>query len=216
MLECAALAFAHEAEGDEQDDHDLQENGDEAGNEEVCRASGGVVEDGGADFDGQLRGAEDAVEGLFESDSGGGVDGLSGDGGVGAVDEDENGRGGAVLELTGVVVRDFDSHACFAGAHGGVHFRVRLDGEGEAEGVGGGEAFEELAALLGVRLVEDYGGNLTDVGVDCEAEEEELDEWDEESEEECAGVADDVRELFAADGPETVEEGVHFAASMIW
>ena len=37
-----------------------------------------------------------------------------------------------------------------------------------------------------------------------------------ESEEERAGVADDVRELFAADGQETVEEGVHFAASMIW
>ena len=52
LLEGAALAFAHEAEGDEKDDHDLQENGDEAGNEEVCRASGGVVEDGGSDLDG--------------------------------------------------------------------------------------------------------------------------------------------------------------------
>ncbi len=70
--------------------------------------------------------------------------------------------------------------------------------------------------MLGVRLVEDDGGNLADVGVDCEAEEEELDERDEESEEECAGIADDVGELLAADGPETVEERVHFAASMIW
>ena len=171
LLEGAALAFAHEAEGDEQDDHDLQENGDEAGDEEVRRASGGVVEDGGADLDGHLRGAEDAVEGLFEGDSGGGVDGLAGDGGVGAVDEDEDGGGGAALELAGVVVGNFDCDARFACAHGGVHVGVRLDGEGEAEGVGCGEAFEELAALLGVGFVENDGGDLADVGVDCEAEE---------------------------------------------
>jgi hypothetical protein len=47
--------------------------------------------------------------------------------------------------------------------------------------------------LLGVGLVEDYGGDLADVGVDGEAEEEELDERNEESEEEGAGVTGDVR-----------------------
>ena len=67
-----------------------------------------------------------------------------------------------------------------------------------------------------MRLVEDDSRNLPDVGVYREAEEEELNEWDEEREEECSGIADDVGELFAADGPETVEEGVHFVASMIW
>ena len=172
LLERAALAFADEAEGDEQDGHDLEENGDEAGNEEVCRAGGRVVEDGGADLDGHLRGAEDAGEGLLEGDAGGGVDGLAGDGGVGAVDEDEDGGGGAALELAGVVVGDLDGDAGFACAHGGVHVGVGLHGEGEAEDVGCGEAFEELAALLGVGLVEDDGGDLADVGVDCEAEEE--------------------------------------------
>ena len=143
LLEGAALAFAHEAEGDEQDDHHLQKNSDEAGDEEVRRARRGVVEDGGADFDGHLRRAEDAAEGLFEGDSGGCVDGLSGDGGVGAVDEDEDGCGGAVLELAGVVVGNLDCHAGFACAHGVVHvIGLRLNGEGEAEDVGCGEAFE--------------------------------------------------------------------------
>ena len=142
LLEGAAFAFAHEAEGDEQNDHDLQENGDEPGDEEVCRAGGGIIEHGGSNFDGHLRGAEDAGEGLLEGDSGGCVDSLSGHGGVGAVNENKNGGGGAALELAGVVVGNLDCHARLACAHGRIHIGVRLDGEGETEGVGRGEAFE--------------------------------------------------------------------------
>jgi hypothetical protein len=67
-----------------------------------------------------------------------------------------------------------------------------------------------------VGLVEDDGGDLSYVGVDREAEEEQLDEWDEECEEESSGIADDVSELLAADWPEAVEESVHRVASMIW
>jgi hypothetical protein len=67
-----------------------------------------------------------------------------------------------------------------------------------------------------VRLVENDSWNLADVRIDCEAEEEELNEWNQQSKEESARVADDVGKLFAADGPETVKERVHFVASIIW
>ncbi len=74
------------------------------------------------------------------------------------------------------------------------------------EDVGGGEGLDEAAALLGVGFVEDDGGDLADVGVDCVAEEEELEDGDEEREEEGGGVAEDVGELFARDRAETEED----------
>ena len=73
------------------------------------------------------------------------------------------------------------------------------------EDVGGGEGLDEAAALLGVGFVEDDGGDLADVGVDCVAEEEELEDGDEEREEESGGVAEDVGEFFAGDGAEAEE-----------
>ena len=147
------------------------------------------------------------AEGLFESDAGGGVDGDAGDGGVGAVDEDEDGGGGAALEIAGVVVGDADGDAGAAGAHGGVHSGLLGLGEVEMRKMSeAAKALDEAAALLGVGLVEDYGGDLADVGVDCEAEEEELEDGDEEREEERGGVAEDVGELFAGYGAKA-EEG---------
>jgi hypothetical protein len=66
--------------------------------------------------------------------------------------------------------------------------------------VGGGEGLDEGAGLLGVGFVEDDGGDLANVGVDCVAEEEELEDGDEEREEEGGGVAEDVGEFFAGYG----------------
>ena len=192
LLEGAVLALADEGEGDEQDDHNLQEDGDEAGDEEVCAAGGWVVEDGGADLDGLGGEAGDAGEGLFEGYAGGGVYGDAGDGGVGAVDEDEDGGGAAELEVAGVVVGDADGDLGAAGTHGGIHLRGGLGVGGDLEDVRGGEGLDEAAGLLGVGLVEEYGGDLADVGVDCVAEEEELEDRDEEGEEERAGVSEDV------------------------
>ena len=75
----------------------------------------------------------------------------------------------------------------------------------DLEDVGGGEGLDEAAALLGVGFVEDDGGDLADVGVDCVTEEEELEDGDEEREEEGGGVAEDVGEFFAGDGAEAEE-----------
>ena len=77
LLEGAVLALAHtRLREDEQDDHYLKKNSDEAGDEEVCRARRGIVEDRGAYFDRHLRVAEDAGEGLLEGDAGRCVDKL--------------------------------------------------------------------------------------------------------------------------------------------
>ncbi len=106
----------------------------------------------------------------------------------------------AELEVAGVVVGDADGCAGFAGAHGGVHGGFGLDVVGDLEDVGGGEGLDEAAALLGVDSSKRTVGDLADVGVDCVAEEEELQDGDEQREEEGAGVAEDVGELFARDG----------------
>jgi hypothetical protein len=96
------------------------------------------------------------------------------------------------LEVAGVVVGDADGDLRAAGTHGGVHLGRGLGVGGDLEDVRGGEGLDEAAGLLGVRLVEEDGGDLADVGVDCVAEEEELEDRDEEGEEEGGGVAEDV------------------------
>ena len=67
-----------------------------------------------------------------------------------------------------------------------------------------------------LRLVEDDGGDLADVGVDGEAEQEQLQHGNDQRKEERAGVAHDVQNFFAADGNETAEEVLHFESSMMW
>ena len=160
-------------------------------------------------------------EGLLECDAGGSIDGDAGNGGVGAVDEDEDAGGGAALEAASVVVGDADGDAGFAGAHGGVHVGFGLDVGADAEDVRGGEGLDEAAALLGVGLVEDDGGDLANVGVNRVAEEEELDERDEQSEEEGGGVAQDVGELLAGDRAEAEDGAAHVrrparTAGVLW
>ena len=65
LLQRAAFALAHQAERDQQDDHHLQKNGDEAGHKEVCRARGRVVEHRRAHLDGHRAMAEDAAQRLL-------------------------------------------------------------------------------------------------------------------------------------------------------
>ena len=69
------------------------------------------------------------------------------------------------------------------------------------------KALEQAAAVLRMRFVEHDGGDLADVGVDRESEEKQLQHGDEQREEERAGVADDVQELFPANRNETAKEG---------
>jgi hypothetical protein len=141
---------------------------------------------------------------------------MTGDRGIGSVDENLDAGGRAVLKVAGVVVGYANGDAGFAGAHGGVHVGFGLDIEADAKDVRGGEGLDEAAAVLGVGLVEDDGGDLADVGVYRIAEEEELEHGDEQGEEERAGVTQDVRELLAADGAETEEDAVHWGTPMMW
>jgi len=85
----------------------------------------------------------------------------------------------------------------------------------KSEYVGRGEALEELAALLGLRLVENHGGDLADVGVYCESEEKKLQHGNEQSEKESSRIAQNVQRLFAADRGEAVKEVFHWPLSMM-
>jgi hypothetical protein len=120
-----------------------------------------------------------------------------------------------ISTVAGVVVGDAERDADVAGADVVIHLgggeRVAVDGED----VGGGEALDQGAALLGVRFVEHDGGNLAHVGVDGEAEEEQLNHGEQQGEGKRAAVADDVQELLAADGDEATEEVVHLLSAMI-
>jgi hypothetical protein len=66
-----------------------------------------------------------------------------------------------------------------------------------------------------LRLVEHHGGNLADVGVNGETEQEQLQHGNDEREEERAGIAHDVEKLLAANRDESAEEALHLESSMI-
>ena len=152
---------------------------------------------------------------MLQGDSRGGADGGGGDGGIGAIDKDQDAGGGAAEQIACVVGGDANAYAGAAAANGFVKLVGGLDRAGEGEDIGGGEALQQIAALLGLRLIEDNGGDLADVGVDGEAEEEELQHGDEQREEERAAVAGNVNGFFAANGNQAVEEMLHGCFSMM-
>jgi hypothetical protein len=90
-----------------------------------------------------------------------------------------------------------------------------LDGELEIEDVGAGKGLKQAATVLRVRFVQDYRGDLSDVCIDGESEEKQLQHGDEQREKERAGVADDVQKLLAAYGDEAAKRGLHRCASMM-
>ena len=107
----------------------------------------------------------------FEDDASGCIDGLSSDCRIGAVDQDLNLRRRASLKVARIIVRNAESDAGVTGAYIFIYLTrgkgVCIDGKD----VGGGEAPDQFAALLGMRFVQNKGWKLADVGVYGEAKE---------------------------------------------
>src|SRR5882762_3069240 len=110
LLESAALLFANDGKGGEESGYVEEQNGCESGKEKIGRAGIGIEEKLGAHLDGHLRAIlQDAAERFVEPDSGGDVDGLTGNGGIGAVDENEDLRASLMQEAIGIIDRDLDT-----------------------------------------------------------------------------------------------------------
>lgn len=214
LLESAAFFLADDGEGGEEGGDVEEEDGGESGKKEVGRTRVGIEKDFGAHVDGKdgVGTGEDTAEGFVEADSGGDVNGLARDGGIGAVDEDENLCAHLMEELVRVIDGNFDADAAFAGNDGVIQVFVIVDEADEVEGVGISEAIEEFAALAAAVGIVNDSVDLADVGVDAVAEKKHLKNGNDEGEEEGSEVAADVEGFLIEDGSETAE-GVNHGRS---
>src|SRR6267142_2519185 len=175
LLESAALFFANNGEGREESGYVEEQNGCESGKEKIGRAGIGIEEELGTHLNGHLSAIlQDAAERFVEPDGGGDIDGLTGDGGIGAVDENEDLRASLMQEATGIIDRDLDADARSASNDFVVEVAVGLHVAANVKGVGIFEAVDEFAAFAAAIGVEDDGVDLADVGVDAEAEDDHL------------------------------------------
>src|SRR5579859_1057454 len=210
LFECAALFFADDGKGGEKGGDVEKHDGGEAGKEEIGRTRIGIEEQLGAHVHGEGSAVgEDAVERFVEADGVGDVDGLSCDGGVRAVNENENLRAHVVEQAIGIVHGYFDAHARFARDNHVVEVVIVFDVADDVKCVGVFQAVEQLAAFATVVGVVDDGVDLPDVGVNGEAEQEHLQERHREGEKERARVAAHVQRFLIKDGAETAEKVTH-------
>ena len=212
LLESAAFFFANDGEGGEEGGDVQEKDGGEAGQEEVRGARIGIKENFRAHFDGErgAAGGQDAAKGFIETDGGGHVNGLSRDGRVGTVDEDENLGGHAMEKLVGIIDGNFEADAALAGNDGVVEVVVVVDIAVDPEGVGVFKAIEEFAGFAAAVGVVDHGIDLADVGVDAVAEKQHLQDGDDEREEEGGEIAADMEGFFVKDGAKAAERIKHW------
>lgn len=161
-----------------------EQNSGEAGEKEIRGTGIGIEEDFGAHVDGKggVRVGEDAAQGFVEADGGGDVDGLAGDGRIGAVGKNQDLGAHLVKELVGIIDGDFDADAALAGDDGVIQILVVLDVADQMKGVGILKAVEKFAALAPAIGIVDDGVDLADVGVDAIAEEKHLQNRDDQGE----------------------------------
>src|SRR5882724_8413036 len=210
LLESAALFFANDGEGGEEGGYVQEQNGGEPGKEKIGRAGIGIKEELGTHLDGHLRAIlQDAAQRFVESDGGGDIDGLTGNGGIGAVDKNEDLCASLVHEAIGIIYRDFDGDARAASNDFVVEVAVGLHVAANVKGVGVFKAVDEFAAFAAAIGVEDDGVDLADVGVDAEAENHHLQQGDHQGKEKSRGVAADVQRFFEEYGTETAEKVRH-------
>src|SRR6267154_2122158 len=210
LLESAALFFANDGEGGEEGGYVQEQNGGEPGKEKIGRAGIGIEKKLGAHFDGHLSAIlQNPAQRFVESDGGGDIDGLTGHGGIGAVDEDEDLRASLVEKAIGVVDWDLDADACAAGDDFIVQIAIVLNVAADVKGVGIFQAIDQLTAFAAAVGVEHDGIDLADVGVNAEAEDHHLQEGDHQGKEKSRGVAADVQRFFEEYGTETAEKVRH-------
>ena len=195
LVQGAAFAFAHDGESDEKDDHDLNQHGNQTGDEEVGRPRGGIEEHRGTGFDDGLAGVGQTL--VFEqNERTEDVEGGAGDGGIGAIDEQLDGGSAAFENPVGVIGGDLQGDLSVALADFAVELIVGAYVAADGKRVGGAEAFDEFPAALGGHLIINDGGNLADIHVQREAEDDELDDGNQQGEDDGALVATEVKKLF--------------------
>src|ERR1700730_1293580 len=210
LLEGASFFFTDDGEGGEKGCNVEQQNCGETGQEEVWRAGIRIEEELWTHVDGHSSAfGEHAAKRLIESDSCGYVDGLSGDGGIGAVDKHQNLRAHFMDEAVGIVDGNFYAHASTAGDDGVVQIMVVREVVDDVEGTGISEAVEQFAAFTPPVAVENHGIDVTDVGIDPESEHEHLDKGNEQGKEERGGITADVQDFFIKNSAEPAEEINH-------
>src|SRR5712671_3743508 len=175
LLKSAALFFANDGEGGEEGGYVQEQNGGEPGKKEIGGAGIGIEEELGTHLDGHLSAIlQDAAKRFVEPDGGGDIDGLTGDGRIGAVDENEDLRASLVQEAIGIIYWNFDADARAAGDDFVVEVAVGLHIAANVKGVGILQAIDQLTAFAAAIGVEDDGIYLADVGVNAEAEDDHL------------------------------------------
>src|SRR5260370_32500387 len=138
QIEGAAIFFTDDGEGREKWGDVEEHDGSEAGKKEIGRARIWIEEQLGPHVYGQIGAVlQDAAKGFIKANGGSNVDRLTGDRGVGAVDEDENLGAHIVEQAVGGIHGGFDAHAPLAGddqiVQGVIIFNVTQD----VKGVGG-------------------------------------------------------------------------------
>src|SRR5882762_161210 len=210
LLESAALFFANNGEGGEESGYVQEQNGCESGKKKIGRAGIGIKEKLGAHLDGHLRAIlQDAAERFVQPDGGGDIDGLTGHGRIGAVDENEDLRTSLVEEAIGIIYWDFDADTRAASNDFVVEVAVGLHVAANVKSVGILQAVDELAAFTAAIRVEDDSVDLTDVGVDAEAEDHHLKQRNYQGKEERGRIAADVQRFLEEYGAETAEKIKH-------
>src|SRR6266852_2081999 len=144
-----------------------------------------------------------------EHDGSGDVDGLTGDGGVRAVDEHEDLGAHLVEETVGIVDGDFDADTRFAGDDEIVQIVIVFDVAEDVKRVGIFQAVNELAAFAAAVGVVYSGIDLANVGINAEAEEKHLQQRHGEGKEESARIAANVKSFFVKDGAKTAKNVKH-------
>src|SRR6266571_699305 len=210
LFEGAALLLADNGEGGQERGDVEQQNGGEAREKEIRRARVGIEEQLGAHVH-RKGGAilQNAAERLIETDRGGDVDSLAGDGRVRTVDEDEDLGAHVVEEAVGIIHRNLDADAGLGGNDGVVEVAIVIDVTHDMKRVGVSQPIHQFAALAAAVEVQDHGIDLTDVGVNTETKHNHLQQRNDEGKEKRRGVTADMQDFLIKDSAETAEEVTH-------
>src|SRR6266852_5557770 len=210
LLEGTALFFADDGEGGKKRGDVEEHDGSEAGQKEICRARIGIEKKLRAHIDGKFGAVlQNAPKRFIEADGSGDVDGLTGDGGVRAVDEHEDLGAHLVEETVGIIDGDFDADTRFAGDDEIVQIVIVFDVAEDVKRVGIFQAVNELAAFAAAVGVVYSGIDLANVGINAEAEEKHLQQRHGEGKEESARIAANVKSFFVKDGAKTAKNVKH-------
>src|ERR1700757_1982251 len=175
LFEGATFFFADDGKRGEERGHVEKEDRSQSGQKEVRGTGVRIEKNFGAHVHGKSGIAgEDPAERLIEANRGGNIDRLAGHGGVGAIDQNEDLGVHLMEEFVGIIDRDFDAHAAFAGDDGVIQIAIIAHIANEVEGVGILEAVKKLPAFAAVVGVEDHGVDLADVGVNAVAQKKHL------------------------------------------